>query len=122
MLRIPAARLSRKPLHLPVRNERTINAAPATSSIQPSTTTETKVVTTAAPEAITPSTIKKAPKARYQPHFRSISASPVLKRFLAVSKKPALLIQKLLSYKRLFSKEPPRAKNNPYKFGRNTPP
>src|SRR5262249_4248675 len=48
---------------------------------------------TAAPEAITPSTIKKAPKARYQPHFRSISASPVLKRFLAASKKPALLIQ-----------------------------
>src|SRR4029450_11919872 len=93
MLRIPAAKVSRKPLDLPVRNERTANPAPATSSIQPSTTTETKVVATAIPEAITPSTIKKTPKARYQPQFRSIAASPVLKRFLAASKKLALLIQ-----------------------------
>src|SRR5262245_8810441 len=93
MLRIPAASLNRQPLNITVRNERPTEAAAATSSIQPSTTTETKVVATAAPEAITPSTIKNTPKAKYQPHFRSISASPVLKRFLAVSKKPALLIQ-----------------------------
>src|SRR5262245_52126862 len=92
-LRTPAARVSRKPLHLPVRNERTTIPAPAPSSIHPSTTTESKVVATAIPEAITPSSIKKAPNAKYQPHFRSISVSPVRKRFRALSKKLALLIQ-----------------------------
>src|SRR5215467_8299187 len=122
MLRTPAAKLSRKPLHLPVRNERTTSAAPATSSIHPSRTTEIRVVATAAPEAITPSIIRNAPKARYQPHFRSISASPVLKRFLAVSKKLALLIQNSFPSSGCFQRAATRKKNNSYKFGRKTPP
>jgi hypothetical protein len=91
-LRIPVAKVSRKPLHLPVKNESRTNPAPAASSIHPSATTESIVVQTAVPEAIKPSTIKKTPNAKYQPHLRCTSANPVRKRLRALSKKLALLI------------------------------
>src|SRR5215813_1751425 len=121
-LRTPAARVSRKPLHPPVRNERMTIPAPAPSSIHPSTTTVRKVVATAIPEAITPRSIKKTPNAKYQPHFRSISVSPVRNRFRAASKKLALLIQQnSFLQPAAFPRAGYAQKTSSYRFGRNTP-
>jgi len=59
----------RKPLHLPVRNERITIPAPAASNIQPRNTTDSMVVATAAYEATAPSNTKNTPRAKYHHRF-----------------------------------------------------